>query len=301
MSSGAQAASFADMDPDIDNHDIVYGVVLPNLPKEHDSLYSRKAEYTEDEARQIDLAGLVMEANHDDEELPVGVTIAYRVQDDPNGGPASGEAVFKMNRESDDPNASDRLSLLAASQRNLMMSGYLTELSLGHVAKKYNVECDEYGRVNASRKTNDPAITYVKFHREVSTCKEGRRPGSKFKQYFPCARSLRRSTDDAIRSFARIYKYEAPPEDAVPGMKKWDAYLARLLDAIRARRKKVFRENNFTPILHARGFIAASADGNLPPTKSALGDRSADVSFVCPDDAYLTQIKASSDNNSVSN
>jgi len=284
------SATLADMDPDIDNHDILYGVVLPNLRKEHDSMYSRRAEYTDDEARSIDMTGLVLEFNHNDNEPPVGTTIAYRVQDDANGGLSAAEAVFKLNREPDNP-ANDRLSQAAASQRNLLMTRYHKGFSLGHTAQKFAVDCDEHGRVNASHKANEPAITYVKFHREISTCETGRRPGSIIKGYFPCARSLRRSTDDAIRSFAANYGYEAPPADSVPGMRSWDAYLARLLDAVRQRRRQVLRENNFTPILHARGFIAASGDASK---KTPLDERNDDLPFVCPDDQYLTQIRAAS-------
>lgn len=285
-----QRATLADMSPDIDNHDVLYGVVLPNLRKEHNTLFSRKAEYTDDEARTIDMAGLVLECNHNDDIFPVGATIAYRVQDNPNGGPSSAEGVFKLNREADEAGATDQLSLVTQMQRNHLMSGYHRGFSLGHTAEKYHVDCDADGKVLASADPTKPAVTYVKYHREISTCNKGRRPGSVIKEYFPCARSLRRSMEDAIQSFTEIYNYERPPKNAFRGTREWDQYLARLLDAIRQRRRRVLAENNFTPILHARGFCAAS---NEPNGEKKFFSPADDLTLICPDDVYLTQVGAS--------
>jgi hypothetical protein len=216
------------------------------------------------------------------------------VQDDPNGGPSSAEAVFKLNREPDQAGATDELTLVSQMQRNMLMSGYHQGLSLGHTAEKYNVDCDASGNVRASADPDKAAVTYVKYHREVSTCNKGRRPGSIIKEYFPCARSLRRSTEEAITSFTQLYNYEAPPRNTFRGTREWDAYLARLLDAIRHRRRRVLRENNFTPILHERGFCAASNDSTTGSSSSnkKFFSPADDLTLTCPDDVFLTQISA---------
>jgi len=277
----------AGLDPDLDNHDVIHGIVLPNLRLEHDTLQSRKGEYTDAESRQIDMTGLVMEMNHNDDWLPVGRTIAYTVNPQPNGFNAA-EAVFKLNREPDEHNPDDPLAVVTALQRNLLMTGYHKDLSLGHETAKWNANVDVDGVVKASADPYQPAVTYVKYHKEISTCNRGRRPGSHIKGYYPCARSLRRSDDEAIRSFAKIYGYEPPPRGAYRGSREYDAYLANLHAEVRQRRSDALRQSNFTPILRARGFHAASADA----TKSTTTTTDSDMPVMCTDDLYLTQVAA---------
>ncbi len=273
------------MEPDLDNHDVLVGVVLPNLRKEHKTLASCKAEYTDNESRQVDFTGLALEMNHCDEELPVGTTIAYRVNDQPDGTTAA-EAVFKLNREPDEPNPDDRLAVVTQTQRNHLMTGYHKDLSLGHDSSKYNEDCDADGRVRASANPNVAAVTYIKRHREISTTSKGRRPGSHIRGYFPCARSLRRSTEEAVEAFAQHYGYRAPPRGAYRGTKEWDEYLSDLWLNVRQRRSKLLRDSNFTPILRARGYTAASGE-----TNPGVPDKNVnEVPVMCPDDLYLTQV-----------
>lgn len=288
-----RVATLATMNPDLDNCDMLVGIVLPNLPPQHTSLNSMKNDYTIAESEMIDLTGYDLEYNHHDEEPPVGKTIGWRVNETPNGK-YQAEAVCKLNREPDYPDFTDHLTRISSMQRHNLMTGLHRDFSLGHVATKFNAHCDVSGRVNAS-KSKEPHISYVKEHREISTCIKGKKDGSHIEHYFPCARSLRRSSPYEVRDFARVYNYEQAPTDLEINARKWDAYLAHLLKQVKQRRMRVLREKQFLPTLVKRGFVVtASKDA---PNQQTNNQQVEEEEAVCADNSYLSTLELEAKNN----
>jgi len=250
-------ASVAGMDPNMEDHDLLFAVVLPNLAERIDDDEEKKREYTLDQARSVDFASLPLRFNHNDDLPPVGRTIAYRVNDKTGAAPRA-EVLFKLNREPDkisDPD--DELGQLTMLQRNLLMEGVHRGVSLGHYfSTEFVNDCGKYNASAAGR----PGRTIRKEAYEISTCKRGKRAGSDIYEYMPCRRSLLRSTDRAVRSFAKLYGYTQPESDVTRDSPAWRPYIDTLHNEVKQRRLNVIENNGYAQMLRARGFHAASDD-----------------------------------------
>lgn len=261
---------YARLDSELDAHDVVYGIVLPNLKDEYHHPTQKKEEYTLAQAKQVDFTALPMLMNHNNDLHQVGITVAYRVRD---GEPAKGEtpraeAVFMLNREPDQP-VKDDLSRMMSVQRNLLMEGLHRGLSLGHdYHTEYVGNCGTYaasiGMADVNKRTDDPygdpGRVIHKEHKEISVCDRGLREGSEILEYLPCRRSLERSDDDAIRSFTKVYNYTPPPPYLHKQAPGWSKYLDTLEAEVRQRRRSVLTTNGYGELLRAKGTHAASAD-----------------------------------------
>lgn len=261
---------YARLDSEMDAHDVVYGVVLPNLQEQYEHATQKKEEYTLAQAKQVDFTALPMLMNHNNDMHQVGITVAYRVREpepDKHEAPRA-EAVFMLNREPDQP-VKDTLSRMMSYQRNLLMGGVHRGLSLGHdYHTEYVGNCGTYaasvgvGDVNkhSDDPYGDPGRVIHKEHKEISVCERGLRDGSEILEYLPCRRSLNRSDSDAVRTFAQVYNYTPPPahlHEAAPG---WSKYLDTLEGEVRQRRRSVLTTNGYGDLLRAKGTHSASGD-----------------------------------------
>jgi hypothetical protein len=250
------SATIADMDGNLVDHDLLYAVVLPNLVERIDDPELKKQEYTVEQARRVDFASLPLQYNHNDDLPPVGRTVGYRVNDRTGAAPRA-EVLFKLNREHEQPGARDQLSELTSLQRNLLMTGAHRGVSLGHY---YTTEyIDDCGHHHASA-SGVPGRVIKKEAYEISTCAKGRREGSDIYEYLPCKRSLLRSTDAAVRSFAELYGYTVPSANLHKQHTEWPRYIDQLHGEVAKRRIAVIENNGYGQMLRARGFHAASAD-----------------------------------------
>jgi len=254
---------------DLDEHDLVHGIVLPELPDLIPDAQTRKREFSVAQARDLDLASLPMRMNHNDDLGDIGVTIAYRVLTPGAAGTsgkhqASGaakprpraETLHKLNREADTP-GNDHASDMAVMQRLLLMMGDHRGLSLGHTFHtEYVSDCGKY---EASAR-GQPGRIIHKVPYEISTCTRGKRDGSEILEYLPCPRSLRRSSDKAVRTFARQYKYTEPSAELHKEHAQWPGYLGALWEEVRERRQRIMSEQGYAAALRQRGIVAASAD-----------------------------------------
>lgn len=261
------SATVAGMDNNLVDHDLLYAVVLPDLAERIDDPQLKKQEYTLDQARRVDFASLPLRFNHNDDLPPVGRTIAYRVNEQTGGAPRA-EVLFKLNREHEQAGARDKLSELSSLQRNLLMKGAHRSVSLGHYyTTQYVSDCGDH-QASAS---GVPGRVIKKEAYEISTCAQGLRKGSDIYEYMPCKRSLLRSTDDAVRSFAALYNYTQPSSELHGEHAHWSRYIDQLYDEVAERRRTVIKNKGYSAILQARGFHAASADqpGQLDSLSSA--------------------------------
>jgi len=252
---------------DLDEHDLVHGIVLPNLPEVVPDNETKKREFTAAQARALDLAALPVRMNHNDELGDVGMTIAYRVLEAARGSGARprAETLHKLNREPDAP-ADDHMSDMAAMQRNLLMIGEHRGLSLGHrYHTEYVADCGRYAASASGR----PGRIIHKTPYEISTCTRGKRDGSEILEYLPCPRSLHRSTDTAVRAFAHTYRYTEPPRELHKQHANWPDYLGALWSEVRERRRRIVSEDGYAAALSQRGIVAASADNQAALDRAA--------------------------------
>lgn len=249
---------------DFDEHDLVHGIVLPELADVIVCAQERKREFSIDQARQLDFTSLPVRMNHNDDLGNVGTTVAYRVIEASGDHRASAnaparraraETLHKLNREADHPDNSHAANM-AVLQRNLLMMGDHRGLSLAH---KYEQEwLADCGKYVASASGRAGRIIF-KTPYEISTCSRGKRPGSEILEYLPCKRSLRLSSADAVRAFARQYKYTEPARELSKSHATWPAYLDSLWSEVRERRHAIMSEDGYAASLRQRGIVAASA------------------------------------------
>lgn len=262
-------AQYADLSSDLDSHDLVYGVVLPNLQEKYDSVTKKKEEYTHAQARSVDFTSLPLRMNHGRQLHQVGVTMAYRVRDaTKTGDQPRAEAVFKLNREPEHAEQ-DSLSRICALQRNLLMEGAHRGLSLGHTFNTdYVGNCGTYAASIDGGSTEpasndpygDPGRVLHKNAEEISLVARGLRDGSHILEYLPCKRSLHRSADDAVRQFVTLYNYTAPDSALSRNHPGWRSYIDTLATEVRERRDRVLTQNGYGSLLRGRGEHMASSD-----------------------------------------
>lgn len=226
------------------HQDLLHAVVLPDLPARNDDLFAKKTEYTESQARQIDLAGLPILINHDEYVGRVGETVAYAVRDGSDGSPARAEVLFVLDSERGvDPAHLNRLDF----QRNALMNGAHRDISLGHT---YDVLRAPAGVHRASAEAPDSVIRKAAL--EISTCSVGKRSGSHILAYFPCAETLRAATERAVRSFCNQHNY-VPPPVGINGA-EWTHHVESVVDQVSRRRDQLLAREVI-------GYHRASATG----------------------------------------
>lgn len=270
-------AAIATLESDLNQHDLVYGIVLPNLQPAYQSTTLKKEEFTVDQAKALDFTATPTYMNHDDGKSQVGVTVAYRVREptpDSQEKPRA-EAILKLNREPDVP-LDDEVSRITAMQRNLLMKGAHSGLSAGHEYwTDYVGNCGAYlasqqgGHVQNFDPYGDPGRVVHKKIKEISLCDRGKRPGSDIIEYLPCKRSLQRATAEAIRDFTRLYNYTPPPPTLRREDPGWHRYLDTLYRETSERRHQVLVSQGYSELLRASGSHAASGDRQ---TKKYLKD-----------------------------
>jgi hypothetical protein len=246
---------------DLDQHDLIHGIVLPQLDDELADPEEMKREFTKDQAREIDLTALPTRLNHSDNLESVGVTLAYRVRE--TGGTTCAETLHKLHREPDgDVDPEDKVAILCAAQRDLLMSGEHQGLSLGHGFSTDYVA--DLGRHDASLKGREGRVIY-KRPIEVSTCRRGKREGSEILEYLPCKKSLLRSDEDKVRSFCNRYHYTPPPADCKKSRdpSSWGRYVDFLSDEVQQRRRQVLASEGYSNSLKSRGIVVASLDESI--------------------------------------
>lgn len=238
------------------DHDLIHGIVLPNLADSHPSIDHTRCEYITAEAKGVDFAALPVRMNHRNNLSTVGVTIGYRVYEEPGARPRA-ETLHKLHRELDSPPFTDAANV-QVNQRNALMSGEHRGLSLGHdYTTEYVGEC---GRYDASAR-GQPGRMVRKVAHEISTCARGARQGSEILEYMPCRRSLRLSHEGAIRKFCDTYQYTPPPRDLTQqNTAEWNHYLDTLWSEVEPRRISVLSQPGYATAMRSRGIVLASGD-----------------------------------------
>lgn len=252
---------------DLDDHDLVQGIVLPQLEETLSSPEDMKREFSTEQAREIDLTALPTRMNHSSSLEPVGITLAYRVIDGGDGKPAQAETLHKLHREPDDGIApDDPVAVLCSNQRDLLMTGVHSGLSLGHAFSTDFVA--DLGRYDASLSGQTGRIIN-KRPLEVSICKRGKRPGSEILEYLPCKRSLRRTIPEHIRMFCEKYRYTPPPAEiaADRNAPEWKNFIEHLWTEVQERRRAILSSQTYAESLRSRGVVAASSSSSFaaPP------------------------------------
>lgn len=247
--------------PDLDEHDLVRGRVLPRLDDELANPEDMKREFSAKQAREIDLTALPTRMNHSNSLESVGVTLAYRVIESRDGTPAMAETLHKLHREPDDGiPQNDPIAVLCATQRNLLMSGTHAGVSLGHSFSTDYV--GDLGRYDASL-SGQTGRVINKRPLEISLCKKGKRPGSEILDYLPCKRSLLRTTPEHVRMFCEKWGYTPPPPSS-SDRSAWNGYIDHLWGEVKQRRAQVLSADGYSQALKSRGVVAASADSATP-------------------------------------
>ncbi len=248
--------------PDLEEHDLVRGLVLPRLDDELTNPEDMKREFSADQAREIDLTALPTRMNHSNSLESVGITLAYRVIGSQDGTPAKAETLHKLHREPDDGiPQNDPVAVLCATQRNLLMSGTHAGVSLGHSFSTDYV--GDLGRYDASL-SGQTGRVINKRPLEISLCKKGKRPGSEILDYLPCKRSLLRTTPEHLRMFCEKYGYTLPPQQAAGDRSAWNGYIDHLWGEVKQRRAQVLSSDGYSQALKSRGIVAASSDSAAP-------------------------------------
>lgn len=229
------------MDPCPDQ-DLVHAVLLPDLQQKYDDLYEKKTEFTEQQARSMDLAGLPILINHDEGLGQVGQTIAYAVRDRSEKSNARAEVLFALT----DPSTVDSAPLRTRLrfQQNALMNGAHRDVSLAH---SYDVALAA-GSVSAAAATdtiggtaNESQCIIRKNPFEISTCDEGKRTGSHVLAYLPAAKTLHAATEGAVRDFCRIHGFIEPPAGISAQSTEWRQHIERLASEIAEKRRLLFR------------------------------------------------------------
>jgi hypothetical protein len=267
------------------DQDLVHAVVLPSLESEINDFEKKKIEFTETQARRMDLTDLPILINHDEEMGEVGHTIAYAVHDASPLHQARAEVVFAIK---DENMVRGSLRDKIGYQRNALMNGAHRDVSLGHV---YNVESVGNSGMHAASLTapqttdpfGDPGCVINKNAVEISTCYKGKRNGSNILEYVPCDNSLRRSTHVIIRKFCERYKYTAPPDDLKCSSPGWSQYIDRLSLEVQQRRRSLldrrvsgtYRASEDTPntpadeLMRSMPWVFVAAAGLQAPDSSS--------------------------------
>lgn len=259
------SSRFADLSPITDEDDVLLGRFLPKLEASYSSMRKKKEEFTADQARAANFVGLPLKMNHNRNFPPVGITIAARVRD----GDAESEmkpyaqALFKLNREDYDTPV-DQLSELNGFQRNALMFGAHSDLSLGH--DFFTEILTNCGTMNASDTATNgeyrgPSIAIRKVVQEISTVDHGLRTGSRIEALWPSHRSLKKARPHIIRKFVDLYNYAPPPADTDDTSPIWPLYIDHLAKEVRSRLHETLHNNDYSDLLAARGTYAASANG----------------------------------------
>lgn len=223
------------------DQDLVHAVVLPDLQPRIDDFYEKKTEFTESQARQMDLSGLPILINHDEGLGRMGETIAYAVRDRSAESNARAEVLFALT----DPETvhDGKLQHRLKFQQNALMNGAHRDVSLAHA---YEVELvPESGAFAAAAgagagdaMTGQCVIRKNPF--EISTCDEGKRKGSRVLAYLPSTKTLRRATEGAVRDFCRNHGFQEPPAGIGAASGEWRSHIERLSNEVAARRRALF-------------------------------------------------------------
>lgn len=220
------------------DQDLVHAVLLPDLQEKHEDFYDKKTEFTEQQARQMDLAGLPILINHDEGLGQMGEAIAYAVRDKSAESKARAEVLFAL----DDPatTTDERHRFRLQFQQNALMNGAHRDVSLAHT---YDVELVQGTVAAAASATSTGECVIKKSPFEISTCDEGKRTGSHVLAYLPSAKTLRRASEGAVRDFCRNHSFVAPPDGIGPQSAEWRPHIERLVDEIGTRRRQLFKRD----------------------------------------------------------
>jgi hypothetical protein len=231
------------------NCDILHAIPIPNLAKQNNDFFAKKTEFTETQARRLDLTGLPVHINHDEKLGQVGKVIAYAVRDGAEEVAARAEILIALTSAGDcrTPADRDRLDF----QRNALLLGAHRDVSLTH---EYRV----IGAHSAAARATDSDADCVirKTAIEVSTCSEGRRDGSQIIAYLPSESTLRTATERCVRSFCAANGYATPPDSASPhhDAAEWQRHIDQVVNQVQQRRNELFAKE-------VRGYYRASASG----------------------------------------
>lgn len=225
------------------DQDLVHAVVLPDLQDKHDDFFEKKTEFTEAQARQMDLAGLPILINHDEGLGCVGEAIAYAVRDKSVESKARAEVLFALT----DPSTIDdeRLRYRLHFQQNALMNGAHRDVSLAH---SYDVALmpETSGFVAAATGADNQTAGQCVIRKnpfEISTCDEGKRTGSHVLAYLPSAKTLRSATEGAVRDFCAKHYFPEPPAGVTVKSPEWRAHIEYLVGEIAQRRRLLFKRD----------------------------------------------------------
>jgi len=235
------------------NCDILHAIPIPNLAKQNEDFFAKKTEFTETQARQIDLTGLPILINHDERLGQVGKVIAYAVRDGTEDLAARAEILIALTSADECRTPTDRYRL--DFQRNSLLNGAHRDVSLTHEYRVTGAHAAAAVR-NSSNNNDDTGCIIRKTAIEVSTCSEGRREGSQILAYLPCESTLRTATERSLRSFCTANGYTNPPESASPNRDatEWQRHIDQVIDQVQQRRTTLFAKE-------VRGYYRASASG----------------------------------------
>jgi hypothetical protein len=224
------------------DRDLVHAVVLPDLQLRLDDFYEKKTEFTEAQARQMDLSGLPMLINHDKKLGCMGDTVAYAVRDKSADSNARAEVLLALT----DPDTVDDESLQhrIRFQQNAFMNGAHRDVSLAH---SYDVQLVSGTMTAAAGSAGAMAggqCVVRKEPFEISSCDEGKRKGSRVLAFLPSDKTLQRATEGAVRDFCRTQGFVQPPQGIDVSSAEWRAQIKRLSGEIGARRRALFVRNS---------------------------------------------------------
>lgn len=227
------------VDPWIDR-DLVHAVVLPDLQPRLDDFYEKKTEFTEAQARQMDLSGLPILINHNDTLGHMGDTVAYAVRDKTAESNARAEVLLALT----DPDTLENSGLQhrLRFQQNALMNGAHRDVSLAHSYDVQLVSGTMTAAAGGGMTGGQCVIRKEPF--EISTCDEGKRKGSRVLAYLPSGKTLARASEGAVRDFCRNHNFVQPPLGLDVTSAEWRAHIARLTKEVGARRRALFVRNS---------------------------------------------------------
>lgn len=182
--------------------DYVYGTVLPNLYEQPGELNDCWNEFTIEDGKRVDLTGLPVLVNHQEQVQCVGRVVGYEIGRVTASAPSPSSSVNPASERFEQEGSVHARVLLALDKkepntfmaqyvRNALANGYYRGLSLQH-----HYEAMPHKRL------------VLKTPVEVSLCREGLRPDSVIHDYFPSRRTLENMDDEHLRDFVRHYKHD---------------------------------------------------------------------------------------------